>query len=90
MHYHVISGPRSSKSPSSILKFKDRMEGISIFIEMAKVLFNAYENPPPYEQIKINEKISIIRMQDAQQRIVFVYCDNNCDDDDNLEFKLEL
>ena len=89
MHYHVVSGPRGSKVPST-LKFKDRMEGISAFIEMAKIIFNYMEAPPPYEQIRISEKVSIIRMQDKLNRIVFVYCDNICDDDDNLEFKLEL
>lgn len=89
MHYHVVSGARGTKSPT-VLKFKDRMEGIFTFIEMAKVMFSYLETPPPYEQKKLNAKISIIRMQDERNRIVFVYCDNNCDDDDQLELKLDF
>ncbi len=76
--------------PSSSFKFKDRMEGISTFISMAKVIWADQEFPPPHEQIRLSEKISMIRMQDAKSRLAFLYCDNICDDDDNLEFKLEL
>lgn len=90
MHYHVVSGLRGERIPSSTFKFKDRMEGISTFIGMAKVIWADQENPPAYEQIKLNDKVSIIRMQDAKHRLAFVYCSNVCDDDDNLEFKLEL
>lgn len=90
MHYHVISGQRGNRMPSSTFKFKGRMEGISTFISMAKVIWADQEAPPAHEQIKLNEKVSMIRMQDAKNRLAFLYCSNNCDDDDNLEFKLEL
>jgi hypothetical protein len=90
MHYHVVAGLRGIRIPSSSFKFKDRMEGISTFIEMAKVIWADQEIPPAHEQIKLNEKISMIRMQDAKNRLAFLYCSNECDDDNNLEFKLEL
>lgn len=91
MHYHIFSGPRSSKIPDTSLRFKDRMEGIAVFIDMAKVLWANQETPPPYEQIKKTDKMSLIRVQDERHRLVFVYCDyDNCDDDDHLELKLRL
>jgi len=90
VHYHVFSGPRGEKMPSTMLKFTDRMEGISSFISMAKIIWVHQEFPPEHEQITINPRVSMIRMQDRYHRLAFVYCSNNCDDDDNLEFKLEL
>jgi len=90
MHYHILSGKRGEKMPSTLLKFKDRMEGISTFIEMAKVIWAHQEFPPKHEQINVNPNVSMIRMQDRTHRLAFVYCANNCDDNDNLEFKLEL
>lgn len=88
-HYHIFSGKRGSKNPTC-LKFKDRMEGITTFISMTKVLFNYLETPPAFEQLKINEKMSVIRIQDRLNRIIFAYCNNTCDDDDVLDLKLNL
>lgn len=66
------------------------MEGITTFISMTKVLFNYLEVPPAYEQIKVNEKMSIIRIQDRINRIIFAYCSATCDDDDILDLKFNL
>jgi len=90
MHYHVMSGPRRKTAVTS-LKFQDKMEGITAFINMAKVIWAHLEAPPPHKEIKKSKTISIIRMQDEATKLVFVYCNrDNCDESDNLEFKIQL
>ena len=90
-HYHVMSGLRGTKMVTTSIKFKDRMEGITTFIAMAKIIWAHLEVPPPHEEIKMNEKVSIIQMQDEEHRLVFAYCNfDNCDEDDHLELKLQL
>ena len=91
MHYHVMSGQRGARVPTTVLRFADRMEGIISFIKMAKITWSHLETPPQHEEIRVNDNISIIRMRDKKYRLVFVYCNHdNCDEDDPLQLKIRL
>ena len=79
MHYHIFWGLRNAEDPF-ILNFSDKQVAIDKFISLIKDVEgeSVKDGPPPWDEVKIDEKTYAFRVLSPQYKYLLVYCENNC------------
>ena len=79
-------GPNTSETPA-VLNFSDREDAITKFIDIAKTVEGGDKQPPPMEEVVIDERTRFFRIISATHKYILVYCNNHCSEGKDKSYR---